>query len=196
MTETQPSRLLPALFENVDPGSLLTVLNLGPALPESVAFFSDFRCRLHIADLFPELPFSTGPDDSSETEAREILDRRLDQALCLPPETRFDMIFFWDVLNFMSAEAITVLREKLKPHLHARSRAHCFAVHGSQTPAAMESYGIADHQHLSVRHRGQVPPDYQPHPQGELVSLLRYFAVDSSVLMRDRRIELLLKAQL
>ena len=194
MTETQPSRLLPALFENVDPGSLLTVLNLGPALPESVAFFSDYRCRLHIADLFPELPFSAAPDD--ESDVREILGQRLDQALCLPADSRFDMVFFWDVLNFMSAEAITVLTEKLKPHLHARTRAHCFAVHSSQTPVAMESYGIADHQHLSVRSRSQVPPDYQPHPQGELLTLLRYFAVDSSVLMRDRRIELLLKAQL
>lgn len=194
MTETQPSRLLPALFENVDPGSLLTVLNLGPALPESVAFFSDYRCRLHIADLFPELPFSVVQED--ESDIGEILGQRLDEALCLPGDIRFDMIFFWDVLNFMSAEAITVLTEKLKPHLHARTRAHCFAVHSSQTPAAMESYGIADHQHLSVRHRSQVPPDYQPHPQGKLLTLLRYFAVDSSVLMRDRRIELLLKAQL
>ena len=55
MTDTQPSRLLPKLFERVDPSRPLTVLILGPALPETVSFFSQFRCKLHVVDLAREL---------------------------------------------------------------------------------------------------------------------------------------------
>lgn len=190
MTATQPSRLLSALFDHVDDEWPLTVLNVGPALPETLEFFSAYRCKLHFADLFPELPLRAD-------EERGIgLDHLLEDALDLPGGALFDMVFFWDVLNFMSRPAITALMGRLRPHLHPESRAHCFAVHNSKTPPAQTYHGIVDTGHLSVRQRAQVPPDYQPHPQGELVSALGFFSVDRSVLMPDRRLELLLQARL
>lgn len=190
MTATQASRLLPALFEQVDDSWPLTVLNVGPALPETVEFFSGYRCKLHFADLYPELPLR------ADEEQGVTLDARLEEALELPGGALFDLCFFWDVFNFMSREAIGVMMGKLRPHLHPDSRAHCYAVHNSKTPVAQTYHGIADEQHFTVRQRASVPPDYQPHPQGELASLLTYFQVDRSVLMPDRRIELLLNARL
>lgn len=190
MPPSQPSRLLSALFENVDDQWPLTVLNVGPALPETLEFFSGYRCKLHFADLFPELPLRAD-------EERGIgLDHLLEEALELPGGALFDMVFFWDVLNYMSRPAIGALMGRLRPHLHPDTRAHCFAVHNSKTPEATTYHGIADAGHLSVRQRPRQPPDYQPHPQGELVAALGFFAVDRSVLMPDRRIELLLQAKL
>lgn len=192
MTETQASRLLASLFEHVGEDQPLSVLNIGPALPETVSFLSGFRCKLHVADLYSELPLRVATEDEEDAG----LARRLEEALALPADVRFDMVFFWDVLNFMSREAIAVLMDSLHPHLHPGSRAHCFAVHNSSTPVADNFHGIFDAAHLSVRRRQQPPPDYQPHPQGELVTLLKFFEVDRSVLMPDRRIELLLNARL
>lgn len=200
MTETQASRLLSSLFEHVEDDRPLSVLNIGPALPETVSFFSGYRCKLHVADLYSELPLripADGDDKGQADNGEETgLVHRLEEALGLPAGVQFDMVFLWDVLNFMSREAIAVLMDSLRPHLHPGSRAHCFAVHNSKTPVAENFHGIFDESHLSVRRRRQTPPDYQPHPQGELVTMLKFFQVDRSVLMPDRRIELLLNAQL
>lgn len=195
MTETQASRLLPSLFEQVDDEWPLMVLNVGPALPETVSFFSGYRCKLHFADLYSELPLRAAEADENDGEGAG-LDHRMEEALELPGGALFDMVFFWDVLNFMSRESIAVLMDKLRPHLHPDSRAHCFAVHNSKTPVAEHYHGIVDEGHLSVRKRARAPADYQPHPQGELVSMLRFFQLDRSVLMPDRRVELLLNAKL
>lgn len=192
MTKTQASRLLPALFEHVDDTRPLTVLNVGPALSETVDFFSDYRCKLHFADLYSELPLCRDEEDGEDTG----LERRLEEALELPDGVLFDIVFFWDVLNFMSRETIDLLMDKLLPHLRPGSRAHCFSVHSNRIPIAEHYHGIFDEGHLSVRRRPQAPPDYQPHPQGELVSMLKFFQVDRSVLMPDQRIELLLNTTL
>lgn len=194
MTTTQASRLLPALFEHVDDEMPLKVLDLGPALPETVAFFSGFRCKLHFADLYPELPLRIEEDDMAEKSAgAEGLARRLDEALALPGDASFDTVFFWDVLNFMSRDSIGVLVNTLRPHLHPGSRAHAFAVHNRRTELPQWYHGIVDERHFSVRTRKSTPPDYQPHSQGELESLLQCFRIDRSVLMQDKRIEVLLK---
>lgn len=201
MTETQASRLLSSLFEHVEDDQPLSVLNIGPALPETVNFFSGYRCKLQVVDLYSELPLRTPAADADDGKAKNGeessgLFHRLEEALGLPAGIQFDMVFFWDVLNFMSREAIAALMDALLPHLHAGSRAHCFAVHSSKTPVADNFHGIFDAAHLSVRRRQQPPPDYQPHPQGELVTMLRCFQVERSVLMPDRRVELLLKVEL
>lgn len=204
VADSQPSRLLARLVEHIDPDRRLNVLNLGPALPETVEFFSAYRCRLHITDLYRDLPSLVSEEEGEEGDekgkreegARESrLDEQLEQALVLPDDTTFDILFFWDVLNYMSRDAISRLMHKLKPHLHGNSNVHCFSVHNTRAPADQQYYGIADAEHLSVRQRLQIPPGYQPHAQSDLLALLRYFEVDRSVLMRDQRTELLLKVR-
>ena len=195
MIEAQPSRLLPSLFDHVEEGSRLTVLNIGPALPETIDFFSNYRCKLHIADLLQEAV----PDIDADLEESERMAQWrtfLDAALVLPDGVRFDLLFFWDVLNFLHRDAIAALMEVLGDHVHARSKAHCFAVHSADAAPAPVFYGIRDAEHLSRRPRSQIPPNYQPLPQNQLVGLLRYFRTDRSVLMNDRRVELLLKAEI
>jgi hypothetical protein len=65
MIETQSSQLLPALFEYIDEDRRLTVLHLGPALPETVEFFSRYRSKLFFADLFGQRRRGSSPWNSS-----------------------------------------------------------------------------------------------------------------------------------
>ena len=55
------SKVLGSLFRHLDPEKRLEVLEIGPALPETVDFFSQFRCRLHFIDLYNE-PLGHGAD--------------------------------------------------------------------------------------------------------------------------------------
>jgi hypothetical protein len=190
MSSTQPSQLLPTLFEDFEDGDRLTVLHIGPALPETVEFFSRYRCKLHFLDLFDELPLAG--DEDPESAATE----RLAELLQFPADTRFDICLFWDLFNYLDRSSASRFIELLQPHLHARTRAHGFGVHNLRSPQGDELYGIRELAQLSVRHRPAPLPGYTPHNQQQLQGLLSCFSFIRSILLADSRLELLLRAKL
>jgi hypothetical protein len=123
MIETQSSQLLPALFEYIDEDRRLTVLHLGPALPETVEFFSRYRSKLFFADLFAELPLV------AEEEGELSLEQQLAASLELPADIRFDLCLFWDLFNFLDGPAIAALQAILRPHVHPSTLGHGFTSH-------------------------------------------------------------------
>ena len=189
--EIQPSQLLQSLFENLQAGKRLVVLNIGAALPETISFFANYRCKLYITDLLAEFSLSAdSPSDESESQFK--LRNGIADILSIPDGVIFDIVFFWDSLNYLGKDNIHTLMQVLKPHLHDNSKGHCFAAHSAETAEAQIIHGIQDAGHLTVRRRSRFPPNYQPVPQGRLVSLLEYFTLDRRVLLRDQRLELLL----
>jgi hypothetical protein len=183
--------LLPTLFERIDEERRLIVLNIGPALPETVEFFSDYRCRLYFIDLFADLPDLADPQDGAASP-RTILR----EALQFPEDTRFDLCLFWDLFNFLDRETIAALQDVLRPHLHKSSLAHGFAVHNLRTEQCGKVYGIKHLDTISIRPRPAVLPGYKPYNQGQLEKILDCFKVTRSVLLADSRLELLLSAKL
>ena len=190
MSATQSSKLLSSLFAHFDVDQRLTVLHIGPALPETVEFFSRFRVKLFFVDVFSELPIAADPDGGPTLE--QCFTRMLD----IPPETRVDICLFWDIFNFLDAEAITAFLDALQPHLHSGSLAHGFAVYNRNSQQGDQFYGIRELDVLSVRNRSSRLPGYSPHPQSKLKNLLHCFDFDRSVLLADSRLELLLRANL
>jgi hypothetical protein len=187
-TPTQPSKLLPLLFEHIDEDERLTVFHAGNALPETVDFFSNYRCKLHFIDLFSELPFVANEDTSMTPQ------QQFGEILQLPAGTQFDVCLFWDLFNFLDSAAITAFLQHLRPFLHSGSLAHGFSVHNLKTPQSGLLYGIKDAGTLQLRHRTAALPGYAPHGQNRLKELLKGFRFERSVLLPDSRLELLLAA--
>ncbi|MBT8146835.1 MAG: hypothetical protein KJN90_08270 [Gammaproteobacteria bacterium] len=182
--------MLQLLFENLQAEQRLVVLNIGAALPETIRFFANYRCKLYVTDLLAELPLSAdSPSDESESQSK--LENEIADILSIPDGVIFDIVFFWESLNYLGKDKISALMQVLKPHLHDNSKGHCFAAHNPETAEAQIIYGIQDAGHLSVRPRSRVSPNYQPLSQRRLLSLLEYFTLDRSVLLRDQRLELL-----
>jgi hypothetical protein len=188
VSATQSSKLLSSLFESIDEEQRLTVLHIGPALPETVDFFSRFRCKLYFVDLFCELPIIIDDDASPE----QLFSNHLN----FQQSIKFDICLFWDLFNFLDREAINAFLSVLRPHLHAASVAHGFAVHNLKSPQGDQLYGIKELDALNVRSRKSVLPGYAPHPQGKLKNMLHCFNFDRSVLLPDSRLELLFSASL
>lgn len=186
---SQNSKLLPSLFEGIDEGVPITVLHVGPALAETVDFFSDYRCKLHFIDLFAELPIVV-------TEDTPELRQQFQNMLELPPDTVFDLCLFWDIFNFLSREAVQALVDVLRPHLHAGTLGHTFSVHNNRARLASPVYGILQLDTLTCRQRQAPPEGYAPHSQRQLKELLHGFTLGRSVLLADGRLELLLQAKL
>ena len=187
MPSTQPSKLLPSLFEHLDEDDRLTVLHIGTAMPETVEFFSNYRSKLYFVDLFSELPIE------ADEETGPSMEQQFDQFLQFPSGTMFDLCLFWDVFNFLDNAAISAFSRALRPHLQADSLAHGFGVHNLRTPQGGQVYSISQPDQLVVRSRGSSLPGYAPHNQTQLKKVLDCYSIVRSVLHSDSRLELLLR---
>ena len=186
---TQTSQLLPELFRNVDEEQRLSVLHVGPALSDTMDFFAGFRCRLQVFDLFAELPVPALEDTEHGLEAyfRELLQ--------FPAGTQFDACLFWDLFDYLDAGALPAFLSALQPCLRDNGLAHGFTVHNPRTPQNNYLYGIQAGNTVTLRERQRALPNYAPHSQTQLKTLLHCFAMERSVLLPDRRLELLLRAR-
>lgn len=186
----QHSKLLPSLFQWLDVGQRLNVLNIGPALPETVDFFADFKCRLHFIDLFGERFVREEQQSWSETELREAFE----DCLPLPAGTPLDLCFFWDFLCFLDDAALRAFHAALSPWLHAGTRAHGFGVHHMAIHLENRDYGIVRFDTLSIRERGFAAMTQHPHSQGEMQELFGSFRFERGLLLADGKLELLMKS--
>ncbi len=195
MNSTQHCALLDALLGRLDQNPHIKVLHIGPALPETVDFFSDYRCRLHFVDLFSELPLAADRDEDGETASDQFkrTGEKLSQLLKFPTGTRFDLCLFWDILNYLPDASITAFMQILQPYLHNTTVAHVLAVHNIYAPAVNCSYGIVTADTLLARPRAHALPGYAPHSQRQLQHLLSCFNFERSVLRADGRLELILQ---
>ena len=167
------------------------MLNIGPALSDTVEFFSRFRCKLYFIDLFSDLPeLAACTDDTTSPQ------QLFGESMQFPDDTRFDLCLFWDLFNFLDRDAIAALQDVLVPHLHKESHAHGFAVHNRRTEQCGKVFGIQEPDQLSTRERPAALPGYSPYNQGQLEKMLTCFRVTRSVLLPGSRLELLLHAKL
>jgi len=189
-TSSQSSKLLPSLFGHIDAGETVTVFHVGPALPETVDFFSNYRCKLHFIDLFSELPLASNEDTTPSIQ------HHFEGLLEFPTDTRFDICLFWDIFNYLNGEAIQAFLTALRPHLKESSLAHVFSVHNRKANPDSHLYSISQLDTLSFKTRRTALPGYAPHSQRQLKELLHCFTLERSVLLPDSRLELLLQARL
>ena len=187
----QPSKLLAGVFQRVSADRRLVVLEIGTALPETVDFFADYRCRLHFVDLY-NASFLRGDRDTLDDEA---LRRAFEERLAFPEGSRIDVCLLWDFLTFLDDRALRAFNDALKPWLHPGSMAHGFGVHHLAIRLENVQYGIVDTQTLSVRRRETEPMTYHPHSQIEMADLFNGFAFERGLLLPNGKLEMLLKAR-
>ena len=183
------SKLLAGLFRPVDLEKRLTVLEVGPALPETVEFFSQYRCRLHFLDLYNEPFLRDRNSDLSEKELRHCFEK----VFVFPEGTLLDVCLFGDFLSFLDDKALRAFNSALRPWLHPETRAHGFGVHHLAVKLEHHQYGIVDHETLSIRSRHSDSMPYHPHSQVEMADMLNCFAFARGLLLPSGKLEMMLK---
>jgi len=190
MSRTQQTLLFPSLFERLDAKHRLSVLEIGPALPETIEFFSQYKCRLHFACMYsdPVLQLQTG--DVTEAELVDHIKRSFN----FKKGTRFDLCLFWDFLNYLDDKALRAFNKVIKPHIHKTTRAHAFTVRTLDTSFSNQQYGIEQAHMFKIRPRTSTQATTFPHTQAILVNLLSSFDIDKGMLLPDGRLEVLMSA--
>jgi hypothetical protein len=187
---TQQSLLFPSLVRRLDRDRRLSILEIGPALPETIGFFSDFKCRLHFAAMYNDPILQVQDGDASEAD----MIKHLQESLGFARGTRIDLCLFWDFLNYLNDKALQAFDKALEPYLYKGTRAHAFTVRTLDTSFANQQYGIREEHLFSIRPRSGTQPKTFPHTQAILVNLLSSFDIDQGMLLPDGRLEVLLSA--
>jgi hypothetical protein len=185
----QPSKLFPDLFKTIDPDHRLTVLEIGPAVAETVEFFSQYKCRLHFVDLFHEPFVREQQARLSEKELRHAFEEQFR----FPAGTRIDICLFWDFLCYLDDAALRAFNSALRPWLHEKSRAHGFGVHHLAIRVDNVQYGVLNRETLSIRSRRTVQLHHHPHSQVEMHEMLNCLAFERGLLLPEGKLEMLLR---
>ena len=192
MAHTQQTLLFPTLIKKIKTDTRLSVLEIGPALPETIRFFSQFKCRLHFAAMYTDPVLQMQSGEYTEAE----LAKKFGESFDFPKGTRFDLCLFWDFLNYLDDKALRAFNTAIAPHLHKSTRAHAFTVRTLNTSFSNQQYGIDQAHMFSVRPRSGEQARTTPHTQAILVNLLSNFDIDQGMLLPDGRLEVLMTASL
>ena len=187
----QPSKLFPSLFRSLANDERLTILEVGSALPETVEFFSRYKCRIHFVDLFAEplmqnLHRVSGPEE---------MQQEFEKLLKFPDGTRLDICLLWDFMCYLDDTALRAFNNALRPYVSRRTRVHGYGIHHLAIRLENKQYGILDEGTLSVRKRQINQPKTHPHTQVEMREMLSCFDFERGLLLPDGKLELLLKAR-
>lgn len=189
VTSRQPSKLLPALFKTIDTDRRLTVLEIGSALPETVDFFSQYKCRLHFVDLFQEGFVREQQKGMAEKE----LTGAFQEQFSFPADTRIDICLLWDFICYLDDPALRAFNTALGPLIHSGTRVHGFGVHHLAIRLENIQYGVVSDDTFSIRQRRSTQLPYHPHSQIEMHEMMNHFDFERGLLLPEGKLEMLLK---
>lgn len=157
------------------------ILDLGPASGANLEFFSQFSCRLYFEDLYATLSsfdyFS--PEDGFSYAAV------FDYLLPFAGKTRFDVIFSWDLFNYLEKEELRHLMRHLSRFCNRGTILFSLISTLKTIPEKPNRYQILDPQRLLYVVNSSVMLDCPRYQQSELDHLLPNFRVGNSFILRN-----------
>jgi hypothetical protein len=177
--EVHKSLAMAALFEEIHKGDKPKILDLGSAVGSNVEFLSHFGCKLYIEDLYAALTARTQGGEGGLAGPEFFT-----SFLSIPDDVRFDVVFAWDLFNYLQRQEFAHLGVHLRRLCRSGARLFALMSIQKQIPAQPIRFKILDEQTLSYERRSAVDrpgPRYAP---SELNDRLKGFHVDRSFLLR------------
>jgi len=184
-----PSPLLKELMRRFD-GGRQVVFDLGPASEPNLAFFRELPCRLCIGDMVGELADLGGLESPTEEE--------LDSAVagCFPPPSSepYDIVLCWDVLNYLSRDALKVFMKRLAALSRPGALVHALIVASpKQMPERPGIYHIQSEERIRRVGDAEWTRAAPRYTQLDFERLFTRFAVERAMLLRSGMQEYLFK---
>jgi hypothetical protein len=138
--------LFRSLVERMQEGERAVILDLGPAQPATISLFSQFRCRLDIADIAEGL---SSLEDDEEDPA--VLKKKAEALLPPRRDESTDVVLCWDYLNYLRRPALkalmTCVAERGRPGMVAHA---LIAYSAPRIPAKPNRYAPTEDYRLRV----------------------------------------------
>lgn len=174
--EVHKSLALPSVLGAMARGPKPHVLDLGPAIGANVEYLSEFGCRLSIEDLY--LTRTTA------AEGEELGPEFFEQLVPLPDGPQYDVVFAWDLFNYLSRKELGRLTARLRQACRPGAQVLALIWIHKSIPAQPIRFRFRGPDHLVYDRRTALErpgPRFQP---AEINQLMSGFQVDRSFLLR------------
>jgi SAM-dependent methyltransferase len=150
----------------------LAVLDLGPSMSATVAFFSRYHCYLQIADLLASLP----RDPSHAAIARHL------------PEgnARFDLVLAWDTFDHLERSTAQVLVAQLARLCRPGAWLLAHVATSIEHPLPPTTFAVLDQETLLYRPRPGQPGKRLIFSPAAIETLLKGFRIEHSYVLRHQ----------
>ena len=129
-----PSALRAPLFrqlvDGLDDEARHVALDLGSVATGTLALLGRFRCRVEIAGLAEDNGLERLLAAADAEERLAIADSLLPKHR---PDDRADVVFCWDLLNYLKPDAISALMTAVATRVEPGARAHALIVYSEKT---------------------------------------------------------------
>lgn len=183
--DVSPTTFLHKLFDGCeDTGDGISILDVGAGSPSTLAFFNQYRCRVHFLDLY-DLDLSSAAD-------AEQAQQRFTQVLSDYQGTLFDACLFWDFLHRIDAAALCGLSNALRPYVYSSTRAYSVCNVFASNWRKNYTYRLRDLDQLQLQPTGDAP--LSSWSQSQFEATFDCFHVIDDALSEQGRLELLMVA--
>lgn len=170
--------LFQKLMEKLEEDRRYVVLDLGPALRQTILTFSGLRCRLDIVDLADDI-------ERLNAEAEDD-DRRVLAESLIGDGQPADIVLCWDLLNYLDRPALKTLMKAVAGRAVRGAKVHALLAYSSpEMPAAPCHYLPTEDHHLSVvpvTTERRPSPRYSPE---DLARSMPAYRMDRAMLLRN-----------
>ena len=150
---TFPSQGLSSILQKIQSSrSRNTILDMGEMRPGTFNYFSKLSCKIHFENLralFLEI------QAKPEITFKQQLDTYLIE---YELNTKFDVIFLWDLTNFLSIEEIVYLFKKLQPYCKSNTLIHSLSYIGKLAPDSPSKFQVGANGEIQVENMGKMIP--------------------------------------
>jgi hypothetical protein len=180
--------LFRSLLERVNPKRRIVVLDLGTAQTRTLSLFSQFRCRIDIADIADEIPALAAQTKPAGLAAA------VEALLPRPGPEPADIVLCWDLLNYLERPALAALMAGIAKRLRPGALAHGLIVYReSRMPQQPGRYvPLEDFRLLNLAARGpdRVAPRYS---QEDLTRCMPDYVIERGRLLSNGMQEFLFR---
>lgn len=179
--EIHRSPILKLLSKKLEEDRKFYILDIGPPLNENIVFFSQFRCRVHIDDFYSSyrgFDFFAPADEGS-------LDNLFSYLLPLPSGARFDIIFLWDIMNYLKLEECGYLFKHLEKYSHPGTAAFAMIYTRREMPEVPTSFRITTNERIHYDFNSSITKSCPRHEGPSLEEKLGRFRITNSYLLRN-----------
>ncbi len=184
---TEPSGLLPLVLEKLNRRRRMHILDVGPAVPQTLDFLSGFKCRLHIADLLRNPSAAQSPRPSPKALAAHFA-----QSLSMI-DAPLDICLLWEFPNHLSLDEVRIFNDVLGRFLKAETLAHGYCSLKQTRPMMRHWYGIRKTDEVVRLEDGALEPAAHAHSQQQLVGAMNAFEMERGTLRSEGRVEVILR---
>jgi len=162
-------------------GQSYSVLDLGRANPANLDFFSQFSKKIHFESLFATLSAFDylSPDDSVS------LLHVFRYLLPYKAGTRFDLVFAWDLFNYLGRKECSALMGYLSRFCHRGTVVFLMISTQPLIPESPGEYRILDTQTISYRFDRDIMRQCPRYQETDILELSPGFRSGNSFLLRN-----------